>query len=356
MRKLKILKLMGPFSDETPIIWKYETPLGSVTEYRYRKAYGMLADKLWFWNWGVLDSHYKQGDPQLDAVYKEITQLAKEHDVLYHMVGDMMHPDFIKTLSKRFGGPIYTIYNVDGEPSSSEILSHPVVKAFDFALTCSKYYDETRRCTELLLENGAYGADWVACGTKYSISHPAWGIPITDEGKDIDVIFLGANMEFQTGPVGYPPNKYRAVEYLRSKGLKVHCEEWTGIDMAAELYKRAKVGICLHGPSQYGVGNSQRLYDLAVCGVGIVTDGAGFGMDEIYGPDEVMSYLWSNFSEMTAQVKYLLKNPEVRILNAQRAREKTRKLYRNDADDSWMLRGLNIAINYWKQTGLWKIK
>lgn len=354
MKKIRILKLGGPFGENTPIIEKYDSALGSVTEYRYRQDYGMLANEMWFWNWNVLDAHYKQGDPQLIRVYNKIEELAKKHDVLYHMVGDMMHPEFIKTLSKKSGGPIYTIYNVDGEPSSSKILSHPVVSAYDFALTCSKYYNEHNTCVQMLLANGAYGADWVACGTKYKNEHPAWNFPITDEGKDIDVVFLGANMKYMKGPDPYPPNKYRAIEYLQSKGINVYCDEWKSVDSAAEIYRRAKLGISIHGPSQYGVGNSQRLYDLAVCGVGIVTDGAGFGIDEIFKKDEVMSYLWSNFDEMTAQVKYLLENPEVRILNAKRAREKVRLLYRNDADDNWMVRGLGIAIKYWQQTGLWR--
>jgi glycosyltransferase involved in cell wall biosynthesis len=352
MKKLKILRLMGQNDKGCPVIDKHEKPIGSITDYNYRVAYGIPWDKNWFWYWDVLDAHNKQYDPQLQAVYKEIAELAKEHDILYHMVGDMMHPNFIKTLSKRFGGPIYTIYNVDGEPASSKLLSHPVVHAYDFALTCSKYYDETRRCTELLLENGAYGADWVACGTKYLDDHWAWDIPIDNPEKDIDVIFLGAGMDFQTSSIPYPPNKYKAVEYLRSKGLKVHCEPWQGLDHAAELYARSKVGINLHGPSQYGVGNAQRLYDLTVCGVAVVTDGAGFGMNEIFEPDEVMSYLWSNFDEMTAQVKYLLDNPEVRISQATKARERTKKDYRNDV--AWMTRGVNTAIKFWKQTGLWK--
>jgi hypothetical protein len=352
MNKLRILRLMGQNNKNCPIIDKHDKPIGSITDYNYRAAYGMPPEKSWFWYWDILDAHNKQYDPQLVAVYKEIAELAKEHDILYHMVGDMMHPNFIKTLSKRFGGPIYTIYNIDGEPASSKLLSHPVVGAYDFALTCSKYYDETRRCTELLLENGAYGADWVACGTKYLLDHPAWNIPIDNPNKDIDVIFLGAGMDFQTSNIGYPPNKYKAVEFLRSKGINVHCEEWLNQEQAAKLYARAKVGINLHGPSQYGVGNSQRLYDLAVCGVGIVTDGAGFGINEIYPEDEVRSYLWSNFEEMTEQVKYLLDNPQVRIQNAIRARERTRKLYKNDC--AWMSRGVEIAVRYWKQTGLWK--
>jgi hypothetical protein len=345
---MKILNLVGPYNTSTPVISETVSSLGPVTNYHYRVDYGMSKEHPWFWGWQILDGHYKQSDPDLLRVYDKIRSLAKDHDVIYHAVGDMMHPEFIKTLSKTQFGDKYTIYCVDGEPASSAMLSHPVVWAYDFALTCSKYYDERRKAPSMLSASGAYGASWVCCGTKYPDNHWAWDIPIDGE-RDIDVIFLGANMAYQTGQDPYPPNKYRAVEFLRSKGLKVYCEEWTGIEMAAELYKRAKVGICLHGPSQYGVGNSQRLYDLTVCGVPVVTDGATLGIEEIFNSDEVSSYLWSNFEEMYHKVSWLLENKESRQQMATKARERTRKYYNN----GWMERGIKIAIDYWKQKGIW---
>lgn len=360
-KDLKILCLQGSFSEnqKSHITHSPNFKLGPVTNYHYRLRYGIPFKNHFFWMWDTLDAHYKQSDPVLLDMYKEIAELAKSHDVLYHFVGDMMHPEFIKHLSKRNGGPIFTIYNVDGEPASSEVLSHPVVYAYDSAMTCSKHFDELRTCPQMLLAKGAYVSDWVACGTKYPQEHWAWQLPIDEESeakKDIDVIFLGANMKYQMSGATYPPNKYKAVEFLREKGLNVHCEEWTGLDQAAELYKRSKVGICLHGPSPYGVGNSQRLYDLAVCGVGIVTDGATLGIDEIFEKDEVESYIWSNFEEMYAHVKILLDNPIKRIRQAQKAREKVRLKYRNDTDDSWMIRAITQSINMWEQKGIWKTK
>lgn len=354
MKKTKILLLEGSFSDKHPTTYQKDS-IGEdyeVTHFHYRKHYGFRTEPLFFWTWKTLDAHYKQGDPWLLETYAEIERLAKDHDVIYHWLGDMIHPDFIIDLSMRYGRKIFTIYNVDGEPASSDILSHPVVRGYDFALTCSKMYDNLRSCPQMLLAYGAAGADFVACGTKYSSEHPAWKIEI-DKPRDIDVVFLGANMQYMESADGYPPNKYAAVKFLRGKGLKVHCEEWTGIDMAAELYARSKVGICLHGPSPYGVGNSQRLYDLTVCGVPVVTDGAGLGINEIYEPDEVKSYIWSNFEEMYQHVEYLLSHKKERIAMATKAREKTRLLYRNDYNDNWVSRGLSTAINFWKGKDLW---
>lgn len=348
VEKIRILRLEGSFSEETPIISSYESPLGPVTVYRYRKAYGFTPRKLWFWDWELLDKHYKIQDQNLIEVYEQIRELSKSHDVLYHAVGDMMHPDFIKTLD------IKTIYCVDGEPASSKILSHPVVHAYDFALTCSTNYDDNTTCVEQLINHGAKQASHVICGTKYPKDHRAWKFPI-DGKKDIDVVFLGGDMTGCDPLLGYPPNKYIPIYNIMQKlpDLKFHVSTWTDIESAADIYKRSKIGIVLHGPSQYGIGNSQRLYDLAASGVMIMSDGIDYGVGDIFHVgNEINAFSWKNMEVVPQRIRDYLAADDIRINMATAARKRCYENYRNDKDDNWMLRGIKIAIKAWGEDWL----
>jgi hypothetical protein len=336
---MKILKLVGSFNDKTEKISTEDSPLGPVTVYRYRQAYGFSPKWLWFWDWELLDKHYQMNDPNLMAVYDEIRELAKDHDVLYHAVGDMMHPEFIKSLDIR------KIYCVDGEPASSRMLSHPVVHAYDFALTCSTNYNETSTCVEQLINHGAPDAAHVICGTKYPKKHEAWKNKI-DGDKDIDLIFLGGDMSVCKPTLAYPPNKYLVIDYILRNipGIKYHVAEWKDIDSANELYKRSKIGIVLHGPSQYGIGNSQRLYDLAAAGVMIISDGLHYGIGDIFKLEkEINAFDWRDIDRAVYLVRAYLESDADRIRLAESARKRCFKEYRNDDDDNWMIRGIKLA-------------
>lgn len=345
---MKILRLEGSFNAVTPIVSEKESPLGPVTTYRYRQAYGFRPDWLWFWDWELLDKHYQMKDPNLMAVYDEIRALAKSHDVLYHAVGDMIHPEFMKTLD------IKKIYCVDGEPASSRILSHPVVHAYDFALTCSSNYNETSTCTEQLVNHGAPDAAQVICGTKYPKDHPAWKNEIGGP-KDIDLIFLGGDMSVCKPTLPYPPNKYVVIDYIvrNIPGIRHHVAEWEDIDSANELYKRSKIGIVLHGPSQYGIGNSQRLYDLAAAGVMIISDGLHYGIDNIFKLEkEINAFDWRDIDRAVMLVKSYLGAEKERVRLAENARKRCFEQYRNDNDDNWMMRGIKLAVERKQWTDL----
>lgn len=371
--KFDTLVLHGCFGKDTPVLSERPSPWGKFTDYYYRKSYGMPLVPQWFWGFDVLDAHYKQRDPSLMRVYDEIKELTKSHKILLNSVGDMMHPDFVKKHSMRYKGmmhdkyvitpsgdekPIYTIYSVDGEPASSKLLSHPVVDAFDFATTCGTMQNEEQTNIDALLEHGAFGASRVDCGTKYHKNHIAWNSPI-DKGRDIDVVFVGVgdNINFDIRHP-YPSNKYVPMRYLASKGVNVHCEKWTGVDQTEEIYRRSKISVNLHGPSPLGVGSAQRLWDLAVCGVMVVSDGKEFGLDDIFKITEpgkqCAAFSYKDLDEMVAAVKYYLGHEEERIAIAERARERTRREYRNDADDNYHIRIINKAIEFWKEKGMWE--
>lgn len=355
---MKILQLQGPFDPKKPVMWKESSPIGEVTVYNYRKAYGFNGDKQYFWWWDQLDAAWRNADPNLLAMYKEVEELAKEHDVLCHMVGDMFHPEFMRRLSKRNGGPIKTIYFVDGEPDASPALSHPVVKAYDFALTCSTYYDPSRTCVEMLKECRALGADWVAVGTKYPKEHKAWKAPINDD-RDIDLVFLGGTVIGYPIDMAYPRNKLVPIFYMKAiaPDLKIEYAPWGDIDKAAELYARSKMGVVFHGPSQYGIGSSQRIWDLAVNGVMVISDGIEFDVGRIFdvGKEiDAFSYqdITKNISFLVDKVRYWKKHEKERLAMARRARARTYKEYRNDEDDNYMLRGIKKAFNYWESINL----
>jgi hypothetical protein len=361
--KFDVLILMGSYGPDVPFQYYSEDSIwGKLTYYYYRKNYGIPHELLWFWWWDVLDAHYKMGDPVLKKIYNEIRELTVGHKILLHAQGDMMHPNFIKTLSKKFNGPIYTIYSIDGEPGSSKVLSHPVVHAYDFATTCGSFFDEgVTTCAEKLIECGVPGAAWVACGTKYHKGEDVWEYPI-DSGRDIDIIFLGPPRYDGDEERKYPPfdfnvmamPKYTVCKYLKDHGINIHYEPWQNEKQASELYKRAKMGLNVHGPSAYGIGSSQRTWDLAACGIMPVTDGKGLGIEKIFTPgEECAAFSYRDLDEAVSLIKHYLENDTERIRIANNARARTFREYRNDADDSYLTRIIRKALDYWKSTGKW---
>lgn len=103
-----------------------------------------------------------------------------------------------------------------------------------------------------------------------------------------------------------------------------------------------------HGPSQYGIGNSQRLYDLAAAGVMIISDGITYDIDKIFHVgDEINAFDWRNFDVVVQRIKDYLAADDIRITMAKNARKRCWDNYRNDEDDSWMIRGIKMAIKSW---------
>jgi spore maturation protein CgeB len=80
-------------------------------------------------NYPELDRRWKERDPWLLQLYERLENRLRERDVFILFNGANIHEDFVKRLST------FNVYICWDDPESSELLSKPVAKYFDFAFT-----------------------------------------------------------------------------------------------------------------------------------------------------------------------------------------------------------------------------
>jgi len=76
-----------------------------------------------------LDQRWKERDSHLLQMYERLEAQLRERDVLILFNGANIHEDFVKQLST------FNVYICWDDPESSDVLSKPVAKYFDFAFT-----------------------------------------------------------------------------------------------------------------------------------------------------------------------------------------------------------------------------
>jgi len=75
-----------------------------------------------------LHARWKSLDPALVKIYKDITILSEDRDVLILYNGANLHPDFVNTLN------LIKVYTAGDDPESTNILTKPLSQHFDIHL------------------------------------------------------------------------------------------------------------------------------------------------------------------------------------------------------------------------------
>ena len=98
-----------------------------------------------------LDELWRRRDPDVLNIYRQLVEMASDRDVLINFNGANIHPEWLKDLST------FNVYICWDDPESSEMLSKPVAKFFDFAFSgnaaCVPLYQSwgVKRCDFLPL-------------------------------------------------------------------------------------------------------------------------------------------------------------------------------------------------------------
>jgi spore maturation protein CgeB len=77
--------------------------------------------------WKELDARWKRGDKKLLKLYENLALKTENFEVFINFNGVNLHPDFVQQL------PTFNIFSCFDDPESSEILSKPVVGAYDMS-------------------------------------------------------------------------------------------------------------------------------------------------------------------------------------------------------------------------------
>jgi spore maturation protein CgeB len=179
-----------------------------------------------------LDRRWQERDPELLQMYERLEDRLRERDVFILFNGANIHEDFVKCLST------YNVYICWDDPESSDLLSKPVAKYFDFAFTGNV------GCVSLYKSWGVENVDFIPFGCPDSDRDLTLTKNQILEGtRDIDLVLLcerespwrrerletlrrvfpKALMRGRGWPKGPIPLEQTIPTYLRSKiGWNIH--------------------------------------------------------------------------------------------------------------------------------------
>jgi spore maturation protein CgeB len=179
-----------------------------------------------------LNDLWNRRDPNVVRLRNELVDVAADFDVLINFNGANIHPEWLQDF------PTFNVYICWDDPESSEYLSKPVAKYFDFAFTgnaaCVPLYNSwgIKRCE--FLPHACYEGEY---NNNITVDD------ILIEDRDIDIVFLGerqsawrrqrldqiknafpdAFMRGRGWPEGFLPADQKLAAYTRSKiGWNIH--------------------------------------------------------------------------------------------------------------------------------------
>lgn len=183
-------------------------------------------------NYPMLNRLWKRRDRKLLHMYKKLEKKLQNFDVFILHNGANIHQEFLKRIST------FNVYICFDDPESSDVLSKPVAKYFDIALTGNI------ACINLYKSWGVKNADFIPLGfTEDDYYLKMTEDEIINKNRDIDILFLGERESpwrqdrldklikafpdiYTRGrgwPAGYLPEEQRVEVYQRSKiGINVH--------------------------------------------------------------------------------------------------------------------------------------
>jgi len=136
-----------------------------------------------WWPFERLDKAWRENDPLLMKPYASLHLLMEAKDVLISAGGSMLHPGFLRSLKA------VTVSVAADDPESSDILTRPVIPAFDLALTVNP------GCVEMYRSWGARRAGWIFSPVLPEMLDPSVSErSILDGNRNVDIIFLGAKV------------------------------------------------------------------------------------------------------------------------------------------------------------------
>ncbi len=180
----------------------------------------------------TLDKKWRQRDKKLMRMYKQLEENLKDFDVFILHNGANIHKEFLRRIST------FNVYICFDDPESSDVLSKPVAKYFDLALTGNV------ACVNLYKSWGVRNADYLPLGFFEEDYNPKLQeADILDKDREIDCFILCERQ-----------SKYREVRlnkltkeipnlFARGRGWP---QEYLPEDQRISVYQNSKIGINLH--------------------------------------------------------------------------------------------------------------
>lgn len=263
-----------------------------------------LPDSVKFDYFNRLDIRYKGNELRLLSFYDELMKKISDVDIFIHFGGGMLHPGFIERIPKK----VIKVYHCADDPESSEVLSKPVAKYYDFCAVSNIAEVYTYR---------SWGVNrvfyWPLGAMKFNEDDMSEIENIDFNSRSITLGFLGSKYgTSRFGPFGKLLGLYSKKSEM-NKFLKAFPElvgfgkGWTNgfLDGFAvpDFYKDLKFGINIHNST--GPINS-RLYDLNAYGVCQLCDNEDH-LSKIYELDkEVIGY--ETIDEAISKLKYFIRH------------------------------------------------
>ena len=271
------------------------------------------------YDFAELDYLWRTGHPDVKWLHDRFIEEARGCDVVINFNGANIHPEWLRELDA------FTIFMCWDDPESSEVLSRPVARYFDFAFTgnvaCVPMYQswDVQRCAYLPLA-------WIEgdCDGAVTVQD------ILEGGRDIEVVFLGERerpdrqKRLDVLQAAFPTGFYRGPGWPQGTLPKAEC---------ARIYRRAKIGVNIHnsvGPCNL------RTFALPANGVLQVCDNK-CRLGELFDLDrEVIGF--DTMEECVELVKYYLAHDKERREIAARGFERVMREYNEAAVWDRMLR------------------
>jgi len=222
------------------------------------------------WHFPRLDMEWRRRSRELLMMYEVLEEKLRAKDVLVLWTGAMLHPEFVSELST------YNVYVCSDDPESSDGLSKPVARHFDYAFT------RNIACVDRYRDWGCQQVKWLCAAVDPDFcAAMLTEEQILDGHRDLDVILF---CERLSGLGDRPRRIERLVQafpqvYVRGKGWP---GGYVGKTEMISAYRRAKIGWNFHlsvGP------NNSRLTALPAFGILQICDnkahlGKIFKLDE----------------------------------------------------------------------------
>lgn len=325
---------------------KYDiTPINYLEELQIKAPYHpkMLND-LWnrkYPNWIFLHNFYNK-----------IYELSKSHDVLITNYGNVLHPEFVRSLNEH----IYTVLISGDDPNGSEICSKHYVSSFDHVFCYGTMFDDKTTVIDKFKEWGAKRVDWYPYGFREDMYNSSMTEDdIINNDRDIDVVFVGTpwlkenrliELKEQIPQIQIYGQRYLQTflkHFLKShdtRALKMMFVKELKDDEIVPLYQRSKLGINIH--LSYGVSNL-RTYQLPANGIMQICD-CEDGLKNVYNiGKEVITY--SDIDEAIELIRYYLDNEEARKEIAIAGYRRTMKEYKSITTFQNALRKIEAGMN-----------
>lgn len=266
----------------------------------------------------LLDSLYYERDPELERLYRDVTELlsAQRVDVLLADNGMPYHPEFLRTL------PVYKVLRTSDGPLTAYDRDFAYLHAYHQVLFHSPAYSRDLSMAEKLEYCGCRNADFWPGALFDQLHDPRLSeAELFCRRRDVDVVFVGAlfvnkmpllasvkkafgNRFVMHGLTSWKRNLYFNVKFGMPGWVRP-----IDVNEYVPLYQRAKIGINVHNRGKYTVG-SYRLFDLPGNGVMQLSDGDEFLASFFEPGKEIVPY--AGGVDLIEKIQYFLTHDDER--------------------------------------------